>query len=221
MSAPPPPAELTRIALGLSKILKEMGRPQRLVTLPPPIATSVEATSKTGERRQHPLASASTSTSSSASSRTSASITSSSTLPTPSTSSHEPIATPQPQTPVPELPVAAVPSNALHRAMSFASLGAKLIVGTAVDSLSSRISSITDSNADATSATHPSSHFITSKNAERLANHLSRLRGAALKISQVRPPPRIHHMLAAYPTPLLLSRSAHTPSLPAHSTSPY
>ncbi len=83
------------------------------------------------------------------------------------------------------LPVARVPSNALHRAMSFASLGAKLVVGSAVDSISNRLSGMGSTDGAAKKTTNLSSHFITSKNAERLANHLSRLRGAALKLSQV------------------------------------
>ncbi len=84
------------------------------------------------------------------------------------------------------LPVARVPSNALHRAMSFANLGAKLIVGSAIDSISNRWAGSGSAERPANEATTSvSSHFITSKNAERLANHLSRLRGAALKLSQV------------------------------------
>jgi len=171
-------AELYRLALGASKILKAMGRSQqRLAGTPPPIATTVVAqqirspesgTDNAKREEAHPQEAPGTVGRPEPSDNGEDDRPSTPTTPTTPT---------QPTT----LPVARVPSNALHRAMSFASLGAKLIVGSAVDSISGRLSNDPPSN----STSSPSSNFITAKNAERLANHLSRLRGAALKLSQV------------------------------------
>ena len=179
-------AELYRLALGASKILKAMGRSQqRLAGPPPPIATTVvaqeirsptpesgtDAKREEAQRREAPGTVG----------RPEPSDHGDDDRPSTPTTPTQPSQPSQPTT----LPVARVPSNALHRAMSFASLGAKLIVGSAIDSISGRLSNDPPSNSSSDSSSNLSSNFITAKNAERLANHLSRLRGAALKLSQV------------------------------------
>ncbi|KAG7673327.1 hypothetical protein Ndes2526B_g03232 [Nannochloris sp. 'desiccata'] len=93
----------------------------------------------------------------------------------------------------------AVPSNSFSRALGFAGLGASLIFGTAKDSVtrawrgggsSSSSSSnssgttISDSgNTTANAAVYSS--FLSESNAERLAEALCRMRGAALKLGQM------------------------------------
>ena len=182
-------AELYRLALGASKILKAMGRSQqRLAGAPPPIATTVvaqeirsptpesgtDAKREEAQRREAPGTVG----------RPEPSDHGDDDRPSTPTTPTQPSQPSQPSQPT-TLPVARVPSNALHRAMSFASLGAKLIVGSAVDSIRGRLSNDPPSNSSSDSSSNLSSNFITAKNAERLANHLSRLRGAALKLSQV------------------------------------
>lgn len=74
----------------------------------------------------------------------------------------------------------AVPSTSIGRAVGFAGLGASLLWGTVSESVSRRLG-----GGGGAKAAHPSSAFITEQNAERLANALCRMRGAALKIGQM------------------------------------
>ncbi|GAB4819196.1 hypothetical protein N2152v2_006242 [Parachlorella kessleri] len=70
-----------------------------------------------------------------------------------------------------------VPSSSLGRVAGFAGLGASLLYGTMRESVSRAFRS--------PSADQASSSFLTEQNAERLANALCRMRGAALKIGQM------------------------------------
>ncbi len=89
----------------------------------------------------------------------------------------------------------AVPSNSFSRAMGFAGLGASLLLGTAKDSVarawrgsppSNNTSSTNNSNSDNnSSSTAVYSSFLSESNAERLAEALCRMRGAALKLGQM------------------------------------
>lgn len=73
-----------------------------------------------------------------------------------------------------------VPSSALGRVAGFAGLGASLLYGTMQESVS-RVFRGSPSPGEP----HPTSSFLTEQNAERLANALCRMRGAALKIGQM------------------------------------
>lgn len=73
-----------------------------------------------------------------------------------------------------------VPSSALGRVAGFAGLGASLLYGTMRESVSRAFR-----GPSAGGEAHPTSSFLTEENAERLANALCRMRGAALKIGQV------------------------------------
>lgn len=76
-----------------------------------------------------------------------------------------------------------VPSNSFSRAMGFAGLGASLLWGTAQDSVSRVFRSKTK---DKSNADQGSQYLLLSKsNAERLANALCHMRGAALKLGQM------------------------------------
>lgn len=90
----------------------------------------------------------------------------------------------------------AVPSNSFSRALGFAGLGASLILGTAKDSVTrawrgggssssnSRGTNQSDSGSNTENAAVYSS-FLSESNAERLAEALCRMRGAALKLGQM------------------------------------
>lgn len=84
---------------------------------------------------------------------------------------------------------ASVPSNSISRAFGFASLGASLLLGTARESVS-RAFRGTNPDAAPTSTQQQGdvnvySSFLSEANAERLARHLCRMRGAALKLGQM------------------------------------
>ncbi len=86
----------------------------------------------------------------------------------------------------------AVPSNSFSRAMGFAGLGASLLLGTAKDSVARAwrgdggADSQTNSNsADNNDSAAVYSSFLSESNAERLAEALCRMRGAALKLGQM------------------------------------
>ncbi|KAI3437965.1 hypothetical protein D9Q98_000409 [Chlorella vulgaris] len=74
----------------------------------------------------------------------------------------------------------AVPSSSFGRVMGFAQLGSSLLYGTMRESVSRALGG----SAQADSA-HPTSTWLTEDNAERLANALCRMRGAALKLGQM------------------------------------
>ncbi|KAL9659713.1 hypothetical protein QQ045_024522 [Rhodiola kirilowii] len=74
-----------------------------------------------------------------------------------------------------------VPSTPFSRALGFAGLGAGLVWGTVQES-TSRLLFGASSSPENQSAISP---FLSDKNAERLANALCRMRGAALKIGQM------------------------------------
>uniref|UniRef100_A0A7N1A1I3 ABC1 atypical kinase-like domain-containing protein n=3 Tax=Kalanchoe fedtschenkoi TaxID=63787 RepID=A0A7N1A1I3_KALFE len=74
-----------------------------------------------------------------------------------------------------------VPSTPFSRALGFAGLGAGLVWGTVQES-TSRLLFGASSTKENQSAISP---FLSDKNAERLANALCRMRGAALKIGQM------------------------------------
>ena len=75
-----------------------------------------------------------------------------------------------------------VPSNSVSRALGFGTLGLKLIVGTAMDSVVNRFSS---KKTVESSLLTEESLMLSEKNAERLANALCHMRGAALKLGQM------------------------------------
>eukprot|EP00889_Picochlorum_renovo_P002246 jgi/Picre1/29276/NNA_004668.t1 len=91
-----------------------------------------------------------------------------------------------------------VPSNSFSRAFGFASLGAQILFGTARDSVMSRFSKSTkdkketsnngddnNNNGSSSSLVTEESLMLSEKNAERLANALCHMRGAALKLGQM------------------------------------
>ena len=85
----------------------------------------------------------------------------------------------------------AVPSTSIGRAFGFGTLGVKLLFGTAVDSVMKTFTGGTkpeyDSRKDTTgpSLLREDSLMLSEKNAERLANALCHMRGAALKLGQM------------------------------------
>lgn len=79
----------------------------------------------------------------------------------------------------------AVPSTSLGRAVGFAGLGASLLWGTVQESVSRTFRGAGGTGQGGSGAPHPSSAWISEQNAERLANALCRMRGAALKIGQM------------------------------------
>ena len=91
----------------------------------------------------------------------------------------------------------AVPSNSFTRAFGFAGLGASLLFGSAKDSISrawrgndQTTTATTNSTGGGTGgnqSTQPNvySSFLSESNAERLAEALCRMRGAALKLGQM------------------------------------
>ena len=82
-----------------------------------------------------------------------------------------------------------VPSNSFSRAFGFASLGAQILFGTARDSVVGRFSKNTKEprkeGHDGSSLVTEESLMLSEKNAERLANALCHMRGAALKLGQM------------------------------------
>ena len=88
----------------------------------------------------------------------------------------------------------AVPSNSVSRALGFAGLGASLLLGTAKDSIgrawrgsgnNGNTSSIQPDGTGDSNSTAVYSSFLSESNAERLAEALCRMRGAALKLGQM------------------------------------
>ena len=73
----------------------------------------------------------------------------------------------------------AVPSNPVTRALGFAGLGASLLFGTAKDSVSRAWNGKQETEKNVYSS------FLSESNAERLAEALCRMRGAALKLGQM------------------------------------
>lgn len=73
----------------------------------------------------------------------------------------------------------AVPSNSVSRALGFAGLGASLLLGTAKDSVSRAWRGKEEKEHNVYSS------FLSESNAERLAEALCRMRGAALKLGQM------------------------------------
>lgn len=80
-----------------------------------------------------------------------------------------------------------VPSTQLGRALGFAGMGASLLFGSITDSVSRTLGGGSSSTSDGSNGSSSGvySNFITESNAERLANALCRMRGAALKIGQM------------------------------------
>ncbi|WIA42034.1 hypothetical protein OEZ86_009324 [Tetradesmus obliquus] len=82
-----------------------------------------------------------------------------------------------------------VPSTQIGRAFGFASMGASLILGSFTDSIARSLGGGSSSSSTGSSSSGGSgalyNNFITESNAERLANALCRMRGAALKIGQM------------------------------------
>lgn len=82
-----------------------------------------------------------------------------------------------------------VPSNSISRALGFASLGASLLIGTAAESIAQTFrqnnTTMAPSNNPHSITAIPYNAFITESNAERLADALCRMRGAALKLGQM------------------------------------
>ncbi|WIA21609.1 hypothetical protein OEZ85_000793 [Tetradesmus obliquus] len=82
-----------------------------------------------------------------------------------------------------------VPSTQIGRAFGFASMGASLILGSFTDSIAKSLGGGSSSSSTGSSSSGGSgalyNNFITESNAERLANALCRMRGAALKIGQM------------------------------------
>ena len=81
-----------------------------------------------------------------------------------------------------------VPSNSVSRALGFGTLGLKLIFGTAMDSLKNAPNLVTRFSSKKTvesSLLTEESLMLSEKNAERLANALCHMRGAALKLGQM------------------------------------
>ncbi|GIL43531.1 hypothetical protein Vafri_1235 [Volvox africanus] len=98
-----------------------------------------------------------------------------------------PIVNPQPA-PARKLRERRVPETPLGRALGFAGLGASLLMGSLADNFGKAIRGQGEEGAGAPSgggAGAGSSSFLTEANAERLANALCRMRGAALKIGQM------------------------------------
>ncbi|BDA48587.1 Atypical kinase COQ8A, mitochondrial [Coccomyxa sp. Obi] len=73
-----------------------------------------------------------------------------------------------------------VPSSPIGRAMGFAQLGASLVYGTVSDSVQQYFR-----GAPADADKKPGNRYLTEANAERLADALCRMRGAALKLGQM------------------------------------
>ncbi|KAK9837477.1 hypothetical protein WJX81_005202 [Elliptochloris bilobata] len=78
----------------------------------------------------------------------------------------------------------AVPASPLGRAFGFARLGANLVYGTVSDSVSRYIRG-PPAGSQADGDGHASNRYLTEANAERLADALCRMRGAALKLGQM------------------------------------
>eukprot|EP00879_Flechtneria_rotunda_P006145 GHRR01006461.1.p1 GENE.GHRR01006461.1~~GHRR01006461.1.p1 ORF type:complete len:813 (+),score=305.37 GHRR01006461.1:22-2460(+) len=79
-----------------------------------------------------------------------------------------------------------VPSTPLGRALGFAGMGASLLLGSFTDSIARSWSGPDSSSTGGNnSGSNLYSNLITESNAERLANALCRMRGAALKIGQM------------------------------------
>lgn len=78
-----------------------------------------------------------------------------------------------------------VPSTQIGRALGFAGMGASLLFGSITDSVSRTLGGSSNSSSDGSGSSGVYSNFITESNAERLANALCRMRGAALKIGQM------------------------------------
>lgn len=80
-----------------------------------------------------------------------------------------------------------VPSNSVSRALGFGTLGLKLLMGTAVDSVVNTFSSVKKAkeSTNESSLLTEESLMLSEKNAERLANALCHMRGAALKLGQM------------------------------------
>jgi aarF domain-containing kinase len=78
-----------------------------------------------------------------------------------------------------------VPSTQIGRALGFAGMGASLLFGSITDSVSRTLGGGSSSTDGSSSSGGVYSNFITESNAERLANALCRMRGAALKIGQM------------------------------------
>jgi hypothetical protein len=80
----------------------------------------------------------------------------------------------------------AVPSSQLSRAMSFASLGVGLAVGTMVEATKRLFLSDPSTSADTVAGSTSTTRILSSDaNAQRFASTLARLRGAALKLGQM------------------------------------
>lgn len=75
-----------------------------------------------------------------------------------------------------------VPANSFSRAFGFAGLGASLLWGTAQESVKKVF---TSKKSEGKKGNAPHSLFLTKSNAERLANALCHMRGAALKLGQM------------------------------------
>jgi hypothetical protein len=99
----------------------------------------------------------------------------------------------QPSAPQRVLRERRVPSTQIGRALGFAGMGASLLLGSLTDSISRTLggsSGGSSSSSDGASSSSGAagalySGIITESNAERLANALCRMRGAALKIGQM------------------------------------
>lgn len=79
-----------------------------------------------------------------------------------------------------------VPSTQFGRALGFAGMGASLLFGSITDSVTRTLGGSSSGSSDGSgSGSGVYSNFITESNAERLANALCRMRGAALKIGQM------------------------------------
>lgn len=76
-----------------------------------------------------------------------------------------------------------VPSTSIGRAFGFAGMGASLLFGSITDSISNAFSGNPSNTSNSNNQVYSS--IITESNAERLANALCRMRGAALKVGQM------------------------------------
>ena len=81
----------------------------------------------------------------------------------------------------------AVPSSQLARMWGFGSLAARMVFGAVIDNAARVIapSSIASSSSGSGGDKNVSRHYISDQNAERLAETLCRMRGAALKLGQM------------------------------------
>lgn len=110
-----------------------------------------------------------------------------------------------------------VPSSRLGRAVGFAGLGAGLVWGAATDAVSRALGP---------ASTHDGSGMLSEANAQRLANALCRMRGAALKIGQMMSiqdddvlPPAVAAALEKVRLALPVrrpKRATHAPASPEH-----